>query len=93
MKPDSVPPTAVMSLAVNWIVASLSVKVMVAVSPILRLALLLLIATVGAIVSIAIGVASEPATLPLPAVSVNALAATEMVPEAVEVAAGVNVAE
>ena len=65
---------------------------MVAVSPSLRAALLLAIVIVGASVSIAIGVGSENAVLPLPAASVNELPATEMVPGTVEFTAGVNVA-
>ena len=53
---------------------------------------LLPIEIVGATVSIAMGVGSENAVLPLPAASVKELAATEIVPGAVELTAGVNVA-
>ena len=86
------PPVAVTSLDEKVVDDSLSVKVMVAVSPLLRDDLLLVMEIVGATVSIVIGVASEPATLPLPAVSVNVAAATEIDPGVVESASGVNVA-
>ena len=72
--------------------ASLSVKVIVAVSPALSAALLLAIAMVGTTVSIAIVGEKEPAVLPLPAASVKVVAATEIAPAAVEPAVGVNVA-
>ena len=92
LKPVIVPPTAVISAAEKSVADSLSVKVMVAFSPILRADLLLTIEIVGATVSMVIGVASDPATLALPNTSVKVLAATEIAPEAVELAAGVNVA-
>jgi hypothetical protein len=71
---------------------SLSVKVIVAVSPALRAVLLLEIKMVGAMVSIVSGVASEAAALALPAASVRPLAATETWPGVVDSAVGVNVA-
>ena len=93
LKLESEPPETTTSAAEKSAEDSLSVKVMVAVSPLLRAALLLVIETVGATVSIEIGVESEPARLPLPAGSVKVLTATETVPGAVELALGVNVAE
>ena len=63
-----------------------------AVSPLLRDALLLVIATVGATVSIVIGGESDPATFVLPAASVNLPAATETLPDRIEFAVGTNVA-
>ena len=91
-KLESEPPVTARLARLNVTDGSLSVKVMLAVSPILSADLLLAIAIVGASVSMAMGVASEPAVLPLPAASVNELAATEMLPGVVELAAGVNVA-
>ena len=92
VKPEIVPPTAATSVAVKSVADSLSVKVIVAVSPLLRVALLLVIEIVGATVSIDIGVASEPATLALPAGSVKVAAATDTEPGVVDPAFGVNVA-
>ena len=92
-KPESVPPATVTSDCVKSLEGSLSVKVMVAVSPILRAALLLTIVTVGAMVSIVIVGESAPAMLPLPAASKNALLATEIEPVVVELAFGVKIAE
>ena len=93
MKPEIAPPVTATSAAVKSVADSLSVKVMMAVSPLLRAALLLLIATVGATVSIVIEGVSVPVTLPLPAASVKLLVVTEIAPGAVELAVGVNVAE
>ena len=72
--------------------ASESVKVMVAVSPILRAALLVAIATVGAMVSMVIVGESDPAMLPLPAASKNALLAVVIDPVVVEPAFGAKMA-
>ena len=91
-KPESVPPAAAISAAVKLVEGSLSVNVMVAVWPARSEDALDAIAIVGATVSIAMAGDSEPAALGLPAASVNALAATETVPAAVEFATGVNVA-
>ena len=82
----------VTSPAVKLVDVSLSVNESVAFSPLLRLALFVVTVTVGAIVSMAIGADRAAATLPLPAVSVNVLAATEIEPAAIELAVGVNVA-
>ena len=91
-KPESVPPVVVTSLDVKVVDVSLSVNRMIAVSPLLRAALLAEIATVGAIVSIEIGAARAPAMLPLPTPSVNDAAGTEIDPAAEELAVGVNMA-
>ena len=87
------PPVTVTLAAVKLVDASLSAKETVAVSPILRAGLLVAMTSVGAMVSIERGWASWPAMLPLPVVSVNALAATEIWPGVVEVTAGVKTAE
>lgn len=92
VKPERAPPVAVTSPAAKVVDASLSVNVMVAVSPLLSEALLLKIVTVGATVSIEMAGERLPAIFPLPAASLNALAATEIVPLAVDVGVGVNVA-
>ena len=70
-----------------------SLKVIVALSPALRVARSLAIATVGWTVLILIAVASPEAALPLPAASPNRPAATLTVPSVVEEAAGVKVAQ
>ena len=93
MKSESVPPVTVTSPASKVVDSSLSVNVIVADSPLLSVALLLAMATVGATVSTEITGASVPAVLSLPAASVNRPAATDTVPLAVELAVGVNVAE
>ena len=64
-----------------------------AVWPALSVVVLEVIAIVGATVSTAIAGESEPAVLSLPKESVNVAAATEIVPEPVKLAVGVNVAE
>ena len=92
MKFDRVPPVAVTSPTANVVEGSLSVNVIVAVSPIRSAVALLEIAMVGATVSIESDGVSWPATLALPAGSVNVVAATETVPGKVEFAVGVNVA-
>ncbi len=85
------PPTVGVTLA-KVEEASLSVKVIVAVSPIFSLGVLLVIVTVGAAVSIVIGVVRVARALVLPAASVRALGATEMEPGVLELLVGVNVA-
>ena len=92
-KPESVPPATAISAAVKLVEDSLSVNVIVAVCPALSDDALDVIAIVGLPVSIAMAGESEPATLGLLAASVNAPAATETVPAAVELVVGVNVAE
>ena len=92
MKFDRVPPVAVTSPTANVVEGSLSVNVIVAVSPIRSAVALLEIAMVGAIVSIEIGAARAPAMLPLPTPSVNDAAGTEIDPAAEELAVGVNMA-
>ena len=87
------PPVAATSAREKSVDDSLSVKVIVAVSPLLRLALLEVIVTVGATVSTVIEGESDPVRLPLPGASVKVLAATETAPGAFELAVGVNVAE
>ena len=91
-KLESEPPATARLARLNVTDGSLRVKVMLAVSPILRADLLLTIEMVGASVSMAMGVGSENIVLPLPAASVNELAATVIVPATVEFTAGVNVA-
>ena len=86
------PPKTATSPSVNVVELSLSVKMIVAASPALSAALLLATPMVGAMVSIAIGVASEAAALALPAASVSPLAATETWPGVVDPTVGVNVA-
>jgi hypothetical protein len=93
MNPERVPPVTVTSANEKLVVGSLRVKEIVAVSPALRVALLEVIAMVGATVSITIWLVSDPAVLLLPAASVKAFAATETLPAAVEFALGVKVAE
>ena len=93
MKPERVPPVTATSATAKSVAGSLRVKVMVAVSPLLRAALLEEMATVGATVSMEIGGESAPVASPLPAASLKALIATEIAPGAVELAAGVNRAE
>ena len=79
----------VTSLAVKLVVASLSVKVMVAVWVPLTLGTLDVTNTPGATVSTVMVVTVE-AVLALPAASVKALAGTLIVPLVVESAAGVK---
>jgi hypothetical protein len=89
---ESVPPTTVISLSVNWLVESLSVKKIVAVSPALSAGTLLVTVAVGTIVSITSAGESRAAVLPLPAASVNALAPTKTEPGVVEFTVGVKIA-
>ena len=64
-RPDSVPPLVVMSEATKPVGASLKVKVMVAVSPEMRLETSLVMARVGAAVSkVSVGVVAAPPVLP-----------------------------
>jgi len=86
-----VPPTVVISLAVKLEEASLRVKVMVAVSPILKAVLLEAIVMVGAAASTVME-SWEAAVLLLPALSVKVPAATLKVAVVVLVAVGVKVA-
>ena len=91
--PESVPPVTVTSPAAKLVLASLSVKVMVEVcEPPTEVGAAMMDRTVGATVSMVIGVARPPARLSLPAASVNELAATEIKPGAVELAVGVKIA-
>ena len=92
MKPESVPPVTTMSPAVKFTDGFDSVKVTVEVCMSPSNTLLEAMATVGARVSIVIGVAILPARLSLLAASVNELAATEIEPGAVELAVGVKMA-
>ena len=89
----TVPSIKVRSSTVKSVDGSLRVKVIAAVSPALRAALLLVIDTVGATVSILIDVASAPAVFPFPTESLKTLAATEIDPGAVELAVGVKMTE
>ena len=89
-KLEIVPPTAATSATVKSVEDSLSVKVMVAVSPLLSAAALLTMETVGATVSTVRVGESWPAMLGLPAASVNVPAATEIEPGVVELAVGVK---
>ena len=91
-KLERVPPVAVTSLDEKSVDDSLSVNVTRAVSPLLREGLLVVIATVGAVVSMEIGAERAAAMLPLPTPSVNEPAATEIDPAVVELALGVKVA-
>ena len=77
----------------KFVAAALRENPIVAVWPTLSARALELMTTVGRTVSIEIEGASEPAVLGLPAASVKAFAATETVPGATEVTAGVNMAE
>ena len=92
--PDSVPrvpSVTVISLAIKSEAPSLSVKVMVAVSPDLRVLLSEVIVTVGAAVSTVMEIVLE-AVLVLPAPSVKVLAATLMVAGVVLLLVGVKLA-
>ena len=88
----SVPPVVVTSPETKFVDDSLSVKVMVSVEPIFRVALpLRVIVIVGATVSTEIK-SDPPTAFALPAVSVNVLAATDTVAEPMNAAFGVKVA-
>ena len=83
------------SAEVKSVEASERVKVIVAVSPALRVETLLVIAIVGRIVStvrVTVLLASPPSLLALPAASAKAAEATEITPFAVELVVGVKVA-
>ena len=90
-KPESVPPETVTPVWVKVEEFSLSVNVIVAVWPMPRVVLSLVIATVGTTVSIG-SVRRIDARLALPAASVNLPAATDICPDAVELAVGVKMA-
>ena len=85
------PLVTVMALAVKLLEALLSVKVISDVCPLLRLGLSLVMTTVGASVS-TVMVVTDEAELLLPCKSVKTFAGTEIVPSAVELAAGVKTA-
>ena len=88
----SVPPVVVMSASANPIGASLKVKVIVAVSPAFTAATLLVMASVGASVSM-LRIGDDPAPPALPAASVYAAEATVMLAwSAATPAVGVKVA-
>ena len=84
------PPVTATSAAVKVVEVSLSLNVMVAVSPLLRVDVLLAMEMVGTTVSIERVGVSCPATFALPKASVNVLAAIEIVPAVVELAVGVK---
>ena len=89
------PPVAVTSSAAKLVEASERVKVMVAVSPALRVETLLEMEIVGRMVStvrVTVLFASAPSLLVLPAASEKVLDATEMTPLVVLLAVGVKVA-
>ena len=97
---DRVPPVTVISPTTKSVADSDRVIVIVAVSPAFRVALLLVIAIVGGVVStlivltviVTVLLASEPSALELPAASENLLLSTNTTPFAVELALGVKVA-
>ena len=94
-KLEIVPPETVTSEAVKVVDASLRVKVIVVVSPTIKLVLLALTETVGATVSTTIEsklFASEPSEFALPAASMNTPLATLTTPLAVLFAVGIKVA-
>ena len=74
VKFESEPPATVTSPAAKFVEASLSLKAILADSPILRADLSLVIVTVGRLVSERTN--QRPKTLPLPAASVNLSAST-----------------
>ena len=80
----SVPPVTVMSASVKSVVASLVVKVMVAVWPSLRAVLSLVMAMVGGVMSVVLVamvtllLTSSPSVLKLPLASRNLRLPTEM---------------
>ena len=86
------PPETVTSTIAKSQDDSLNVNVIIAVSPLLRAALLLVITTVGATVSMEIDGDSVVMALALPAVSVKASGTTETEPATVELVVGVKVA-
>ena len=90
-KLDMVPPTVVISLALKSETASLSVKVMVAVSPDFKAEVEELMVMVGATVSTVMEIVLE-AVLLLPALSVKVPAATLKVASVVLLLVGVKVA-
>ena len=88
---DSVPPVATASPVPKVVEGSLSVNVMVAVWPLRRAVVELVMVTVGDTVSMASDGARAPAMLGLPAASVNMAAATRTVPVADGLGVGVKV--
>ena len=93
VKSLSVPPVTTTSAAVNVVDGSLRVNVSVAVRSDRSTGRLVAIATEGTAVSMASAGETAPAELGLPAASVNAPAATPIVPLPVKAAAGVKRAE
>ena len=92
-KPPTVPPVKLMSSIAKLAEGSDSVKETMEVRvPPMELGAATMERTVGATVSMVIGVAIPPARLLLPAASVNVAAATEIEPGAVELAVGVKIA-
>ena len=91
-KLESVPPVTVTMEAVKLTGVSPSVKVRTVVSPALRADLSAVIAIVGGMMSIVMGVFRPPDVFGLPAASVNRPASTETVPVPLKPMAGVNVA-
>ena len=92
-KLDSTPPETVTSATVNVVDASLRVKVIVVVSPAIKLVLFALTERVGAAVSTAIEtklLASDPSVFKLPAASVKIPLGKLTVPLAVLLIVGVN---
>ena len=91
-KADSVPPVTVTIAAVKLTGVSLSVKVIMEVSPVLSEVLSAAIAIVGATMSILMEGMSSPAVFGLPAASVKLPAATVTVPNPLVPTVGVKVA-
>ena len=90
---ESVPPVTTTSPVVKFIDGFDSVKETVEVCvPPTEVGAAMMDSTVGATVSMVIGVAIPPARLSLPAASVKVAAATEIEPGAVELAVGVKMA-
>ena len=100
-KPERVPPETETSSTVKSVDASVRVKLIVGVSPLLREARLELMAMLGGVVSAATVLmervtellASEPSALVLPAESEKTPEATEITPSVVLLLVGVKVAE
>ena len=95
LKLERVPPETVISEAVKVVEASLSVKVKVAESPVMRLVLLVLKEIVGTTVStekMTELLASEPSALAFPMALVKTPVATLTTPLVVLLAVGVKVA-
>lgn len=87
---DSAPLVVVMSLSAKFVLASLSVNVIVAVAPFGTVVMLDVMTTVGATVSTVMVAGVTEAVLLLPAASVKTPAGTVTVPLVVELAVGVK---